>query len=179
MSEIARSHMGMESYLVKIRVPPAEYAAVRLFAESEFQLTPEPPGYVSGNSSYYSFRDGRHVIEWEFAPAHDQYPISVRFALCHPDTVDAVLIELVCRILDRFTAAATIVEPLPEGAARDHSAKTKAEFARDCRGSIQICRGYWRATFGPRTAGLSHADAMREFILPQCTPPSQSISHSA
>src|SRR5207253_9714126 len=59
------SVMGVESFLVKIRGPREEYPAVVRFAESEFPLTPEPPGYVSGDYSYYSFRDGHHVIEWE------------------------------------------------------------------------------------------------------------------
>ena len=160
--------MGMESYMVKIHVPQSDYSAVRQFSETELQLILEPPGFFSRDYSYYSFRDGRHVIEWEFAPDRDKCEISMRFALCHPETVDDVFIGLVCRVLDRFNATATIVEPLPGGAVRDHSAQTKAECVRDCRGSIQICRGYWRATFGPRTAGLSHEDAMREFVLPQC-----------
>jgi hypothetical protein len=166
--------MGMESYFVKIHGPQADDRAVRRFAEAEFQLIPEPdpPSYAPRDNSYYSFRDGRHVIEWEFAPGRDVYELSLRFALCHPETVDDVFIQLVCRILDQFNAVVTILEPLPDEAMRDHCAKTKAEFARDCRGSIQICRGYWQATFGTRTAGLSHKDAMLEFVLPQCTPAS-------
>lgn len=163
--------MGVESFLVTIRGPREEYLAVALFAESEFRLTPEPPpSYGSGDCLYYSFGDGRHVIEWEFAPYPGEYLISVRFALCHPPTVDSVFIDLICRILQRFNATATVCEPMPDGTVRSHRADTLAQFAQDCLCGIQICRRDWQAMFGTRTASLSHKDAMLRFVLPQCVP---------
>jgi len=161
--------MGMESFLVRITGKGEDCPAVLRFAESEVGLVTETSqSLYAGSETYHSFRDGRHVIEFEFSPHGDSFQFSVRFALCHPSSVDHVFISVISKFLDRFHATVTICEDLPSGAIREFTKVTEEDFKRDCLLCIDRSRSRWRTMFGSEEAGVTVSEALRRFVFPRC-----------
>ena len=157
--------MGVESYLVRLRGEHrkasrvAEYARVSFGITSDFEQSPLSSAY-----SHFVFRDGTHVIEYEFFQDGSGYEVSLRFALCHPVSVDGVFLAQAANLMTQFDLVATICEELPAGVRVVYSANELDEFVAKCAWSITRSRGYWRKMFGTEVAGVSVAGALGRFV---------------
>jgi hypothetical protein len=163
--------MGMESYLVRMVGDAVDYPAVTRFAVSKLGLVAEPNQSPSTSTdTYYSYRDDRHVIEFEFSPRGESFQISVRFALCHPTSVDVIFSKLIFNFLDEFPLTAIICEELPPGNIRQFTAASKQDFERSYSLSVSQSRVYWRKMFGFQEAGMAVSDALQRYVFPTCVP---------
>lgn len=165
-AEKGETNMGVESYLSLVRRERLDVHIVKEFVTSTLGLSPDPRQYaITTNDSYYVFQDGRHVIEFELADRSEYVQVSVRFALCHPASVDEVFIDLTTAFIRKFDMTATICEWLPEGAPTRYDVLDCKLFALNCRRSIEYAREQWRKQFGTEEAGLSISDACQHFFF--------------
>jgi hypothetical protein len=161
--------MGAESYLLRLRGQQSDLPSVVSYCRSSFGVMPDLQQFALSDAySYYVFRDALHVIEFEFYQSVGSYEISIRFALCHPSSVDQVFLAHALALMKQFNLTATICEELPEGEPREYTAADYDRFAANCSWSIARSRAYWRQMFGSEEAGLSVSDAVRAYVLPKC-----------
>src|SRR6266508_2771944 len=103
--------MGMECYLVRIAIRNSDIQSVITFAEGQFGLISDlEQNPLRGNDLYFVYRDGHHVIEYEFALRDSASQISMRFALCNPPSIDRILIQQMTSLLDHFDGTATLCD---------------------------------------------------------------------
>jgi hypothetical protein len=105
------------------------------------------------------------VIEFEFFQAADGYEVSLRFALCHPSSVDRVFVEVALSLMSEFYLTATICEELPKDEPREYTSRDRDRFITNCCWSIARSRLLWRQMFGMEEAGLSVSDALRRYFM--------------
>ena len=158
--------MGQECYLLRLHGKRSDAPEVAEYIQQRFGATPDPTQPpLSAAYSHFVFRDGLHVIEYEFYQASDSCGVSMRFALCHPPSVDPIFLAQACDLVSHFGLDATICEELPAGAPRVYAAADLDRFAANGAWSIAQSRGYWRQMFGPDEAGLSVRDARGRFFF--------------
>ncbi len=163
--------MGVESFLVRLRGQQPDLQEIVVYSRRALGIVPDPEQQVLTSAySYYVFRDGKHVIEFEFFQARESFDISIRFALCHPPSVDQIFIGHALALMRRFHLIATICEELPEGEPTDYGKEYLDRFTANCSWSIARARGYWREMFGSEEMGVSVSDALRWIIENQCRP---------
>lgn len=156
--------MGMESYLLRLRGKQPDSEAFVMYSQ-RLGIIPDPDEYaLSSAYSHYVFRDPLHVIEYELFREDNSYEVSIRFALCHPSSVDQVFLAHALGLMKRFNMTATICEELPEGEPREYNTHDLDRFASNCYWSISRAREYWRAMFGTEEVGLSTRDALGKFF---------------
>ena len=134
--------MGMECYLLRLEgsnsMDHMESDLIRLR-----RMEPDS-SYKTGSRGerYFVFRDGEHVIELELHPVSGGRvtKVSMRFALCHPDSVDRVFVEIAAGLMTRRNLSATICEDLPSGTQRDYSRHEIDAFRVWCLWSIENAR---------------------------------------
>ncbi len=161
--------MGVESYLVRTSIKSSDLNAVISLAESQFGLVPDSDqSPLSGNDLYYVYRDGRHVIEFEFAQRGDAIQVSLRFALCNPESIDRIFIQQITKLLDHFDGTVTLCDK--RGIPMTYTRESLDAFAVYCLSDIERERGYWCEMFGRTVAGISVSEALRTFVLPHCVP---------
>jgi hypothetical protein len=157
--------MGVESFLVRLRSRQPDLQAVVTYAQCSLGIVPDPKQHaLSSAYSYYVFRDGLHVIEFEFLQERESYDISMRFALCHPPTVDRAFLAHAVVLTRQFDLTAIIGGELPEGEPAEYDKNNLERFAANCSWSIARDREYWRRMFGPEEMGLSVVDALQYFF---------------
>ena len=162
--------MGMESYLVRLSGDSSELGSIVPFVECELGLVVDSEPYSAHGERYYSYRDGRHVIEFELSTRESRLQISARFALCNPPTVDRVFIGLLTQLLERFALTAILGDASDPRKVVEHTSATLEAFASHCREEIGVEREHWRAMFGSKEAGISVSEALRTFVMPHCEP---------
>jgi hypothetical protein len=113
------------------------------------------------------FRDGKHVVEFEVLSARGRAParVSMRFTLCHPDSVDRVFLEIATNLMTRQSLSASICEDLPDGTPRDYSQHEIGAFRVWCLWSIDHARRQWQRQFGPERIAVSTAAAWKHFLF--------------
>jgi hypothetical protein len=157
--------MGVESYLLRL-TGQKDVQAVGHYLTSVLGARPDstqsPP---SGSDQHFVIRDGRHVIECELARRGAFGQLSVRFAICHPTSVDDVFVNIIIYLIVQLQMTATICEMLPAGAPSQYGATEITEFAANCRWSIGHARNEWHKAFGSEEAGISVSDACRRFYF--------------
>jgi hypothetical protein len=142
-----------------------------MYAQGSLGIVPDPTQHaLSSAYSYYVFRDGLHVIEYEFLQEPESYEISMRFALCHPPSVDRVFLGHAVALTRQFNLTAIIGGELPEGEPAEYDTDNLERFAANCSWSIARDREYWRQMFGPEEMGLSVVDALRHFFYKENIP---------
>lgn len=157
--------MGVECYLVRLRGPRRDGSEVAAYARAVLGAVLDPqPDALSGAHTHYALRSGPHVIEIELFQDGAACEVSLRFALCHPPSVDPEFIALTTDLMRQFDLVATICEELPEGEPRDYTAVDLGRFASNCTWSIARAREGWRQMFGSEEAGLSTLDCVRRFM---------------
>lgn len=160
--------MGFESFRVELAGGPATFEQAAEAVRRLPRVRPDPGTGLWPDSRYYLFDDGRHVIEIEVAPR--PVSVSLRFALCHPPSVDAALIELVRQLFDRLGMEARICEDVPSGEAQSFSADRLSEFSETVRRAVVRPRAAWVAQFGPDQFPATTRDVFERVILPRCEP---------
>jgi hypothetical protein len=154
--------MGVESYLVRL-TGQQNVKTIGNYLLSVIGAQPDPTQSVpSGSDQHFVIRDGRHVIEFELAQRGRFGQLSVRFAICHPASVDDVFVSIITSLIAQLRMTATICEFLPAGTPSQYGANEAAGFAVNCRWSIDYARKEWRRAFGSEEAGVSVADSCRK-----------------
>lgn len=161
--------MGMECYLLRLHGNSSiDDVEADLAGLSHVERDVWPHMALHGER-YYAFRDGRHVLEFELSPVAEGHAtdISLRFALCHPDTIGEVFVAIATGLMTRLGFSATIVEDLPEGVQRGYSPGEVDAFIPACLWTICNARQQWQRQFGPELMGVSVNDACRFFFSDQ------------
>ena len=158
--------MGFESFQVELRGERANYLDADRAIRNLPGIRPDPRGgFMLG--SYYLFEDGRHVVELHLFDS--PMSLSCRFALCHPDSIDAAFVELVRVLMGSLGIEAMIPDDVSEHA-HWFSLAEFAEFAARLPEYIAIRRQEWIAAFGAVRATATTSEAFERFILPSCLP---------
>lgn len=114
----------------------------------------------------FIYKDGCHVLELLVQPDRSgQALISVRFALCHPSSVDDAFVQLVARIAGELGMIIQICEDVPAGHADEFDPSAFVAFRAAVLSSIRSRRNWWIASFGSTTAALTSDEAIQRFIL--------------
>lgn len=119
-------------------------------------LLVEDLGFLSDGSNreaqhLFHFLDGMHYLEASVGPSTElgSVTVTIRFALCNPPGVDALFL----RVVDSLRKL------------RSHPVESGGNDDSWIVSEIVAERAAWQRTFGSRTAALSCADAIREFVL--------------
>jgi hypothetical protein len=126
----------------------------------------EDPSQLHGERRFL-YNDGEHILEIQVAPEYGRPSsayTSIRFALCHPDTVDDIFISFVLRTAKALGLTIEIKEDLPANyQVFEFSPPSYNSFQIVAEAGITNKRKYWVADFGPQTATLGCAEAMRRY----------------
>ena len=157
--------MGVECYLLRLHGRQSDFEAAVDYSQSALGALRDPGSHFLDHVySYFVFSDTSHVIESEFSPQPDCFEISLRFALCHPDSVRQVFLCLAQSLMRQFNMTATICEDLPEGEPREYGPSDQ-RFADNCLWSMKSAQEEWRRDFGPEELGVSTSEALRHFFF--------------
>lgn len=159
--------MGFEVFRVELR-GGAPVARVRdaILALPGVAIDPDG-GYLSGE--YFRLSDGRHVIELYLSDL-PQHPLSVRFPLALPPTVDAAFLEVICHLVTQTGMRVRVLADVPMEFADGFSLADFDRFVAVVSERIARERRGWVAMFGWQPFSGSTADAFRDIILPRCEP---------
>lgn len=106
--------------------------------------------------------DGEHLIE---AEVQDMPPrLSLRFALCNPETVDTIFVGLVSRLARMLDAQVRVVGA-SELAACSFSSPDLHGLDSALQQNIEDERKLWQQEFGGETLKATCEEAVVEFIL--------------
>jgi hypothetical protein len=117
--------------------------------------------------THFCYEDTEHFIELELACA-GRTKVSLRFAVCHPTSIDGVVAALVVELASTLRADTLIAEDLePDDSGLGMSfGPSQLEELRD---SIIQCipkkRHLWQVEFGTNKARLSCREALEVFVI--------------
>jgi hypothetical protein len=168
--------MGFESFQVRLQNPQLNEAAISDLLDSFPQIMIDQDALIIGNSLYFVWNDGKHVIEIEL----DQNPaqLSARFMLCNPESVSMVYAELLLQLQRQVGGDLVICDPVPPNRPHEFTRENPEEFRDVLYQSIATRRAEWVKQFGPRVLAAKSRDAYREFIIPACTPVTGTLTSS-
>ena len=156
---------GIESYILRLHGNDCDSLQIADYAQRCLGVVPDiEQSPLSDACSYYVYRDGLHVIEYELLQDHGSCQVTMRFALCHPSSVDSIFIQQAIDLMKHFNMEATICDELPDDALRTYTMQELARFKTNCAWSIACCREHWQQMFGTETIGLSVSDALQRFF---------------
>lgn len=156
--------MGIESYLLRLRCERLSDEVVA-FMRKEIGVIPDSEQRpLNNNYSYFVFKDGFHVIEYEIARRGITTAISMQFSLCHPTSVDFLFTNQACTLICQFNTTATICEEVPAGVPSEYTEADLNVFISNCHVSIAHARGKWMQEFALNSVGLSTSDACRKYF---------------
>jgi hypothetical protein len=141
--------MGVESYNVVV-ISAAKPSEIIEWLRGSGGFTVDEV-YRESDSTFLRYEDSDHIIECSVshrAPCH----VSLRFALCHPPTIDAVFIGIASNIGLAFDAHCNI-----PGVDRD-------DLAGALLPDIATDRALWQRNFGTTFARLSCQGAMQRYV---------------
>jgi hypothetical protein len=160
--------MGFESFRIELHggsaMFPQAQEEIRVFPQVRLDQQSLP---MKG-STYYVFRDGRHVIEMELRDA--PVKITCRFTLCHPPSIDAVFLHWVRELMLRLGMEATICDDVGPEHRHSFSLTQFTEFSAATLDYIAMRRGEWNAAFGLEPLSATTNEVYQRIILPQCQP---------
>jgi hypothetical protein len=165
-TDVEESIVGVESYLLRLRGRRSDVDSAVEYAQNAFGLAPDPEQTVLSNAySYSAYRDGLHVIEFEYFRKDARFEISIRFALCNPSSIDQVFLGIVRSLMKKFDMTAQICEQLPKGEQTEYSVTEEDRFSANYSWSVEKSRERWRQMFGTEQAGLSVSNALQRFLI--------------
>lgn len=160
--------MGFESFRVELRGGAATYReteeTIRKFPHVKLDQQSLP---IKG-STYYIVGDGQHVIEVELRDVPVR--LSCRFTLCHPPSVDSVLLHLLHDLMLRFGMEAKICDDVRPEHRHWFSLAHYAEFSSVILHYIAARRTEWIAAFGAEQLAATTNEVHERIILPRCQP---------
>ncbi len=131
--------MGCEDFQVMLKSREPTFIEVCDFLKSHTNIK-----LVKG--SYFEYRDDNHLIEFEVRDTE----VSLRFALCNPDTVDDVFVKLINYLSNRFSLDVVVMDDPGAAGLKD---------------SILYKRGLWKKDFGDVVEALSCDQAIEKYVL--------------
>jgi len=156
--------MGVESFQI-VALTAAPGSDVRAWLMSQRLL---PSVHADTCPDTFIATDSRHVVEAEVRADGVKTRVSIRFALCHPATVDDLLLEFVRRLAEFTHGRIVVAERVPGGFPDKFKYdELGSAFACVLRGAISEKRGLWRQNFGEEEAAVTTAEALRRFLLKQ------------
>jgi hypothetical protein len=159
--------MGAEDFLVRLESPLALSRVLDTISRYPgTRAEPDVDRHASGPQ--FRVEDPDHIVELEVADRGGLTTISVRFALCHPPTIDAVFVELVgvlAKDVDATIAIAESVEPDDPGLGWSFSRSNCEKFPPAASQCIRKKRALWQRAFGDEQARLSCPEAIMRFII--------------
>jgi hypothetical protein len=155
--------MGCEDFQVLLRSTADQGSVLRVLQHAGVEI--DPGGGQLSTSVYLVHRDGRHVIELEVSHPKSWTSVSVRFALCHPDSVDNMFVDLVGKLAVALDATVRIMDEVEPGAGGNFDAHDLATFSATAKRAIAVRRAAWRVEFGSETAAIGCDEAIMRFVL--------------
>lgn len=123
-----------------------------------------PRGSDYGHSFIYD--DHSHVVELLVQTDRlGRALISIRFALCHPSSVDNAFVQFVVQVAAELGMTIRICESIPPGHPDVFDLSEVGAFRTTALASIGPKRAWWISAFGGATAALTSEEASRQFIL--------------
>jgi hypothetical protein len=129
------------------------------------RVADDPEGGPLPTSTYLLYEDGQHVFEIELGETTDGTQMSIRFALCHPDSVDAGFLELIRRMTEALSGRVSIMEDVSADVPELMRADDLVSLWSLVRSGIATKRQYWTAEFGSRRASITCAEAIRQYVV--------------
>ncbi|WP_433936321.1 hypothetical protein AB3662_16675 [Sorangium cellulosum] len=159
--------MGCEDFLVRLSSDSTPQAAAHVLVGipgiCPDALVPALPTEV-----HFRYEDSEHIIEIEVAGAGPCTTLSLRFALCHPSSIDDVFAALVVDLVVALGADIIIAEdidPDEPGLGLSFSSAQVADLRKALAQCIPKKRNLWREEFGSTLARASCRDALERFVI--------------
>jgi hypothetical protein len=153
--------MGIEAF--SLRIVGIDHAAALVFMKQRLGFRDSRVQPRSQLEWLVDYEDNSHLIESEIRSSKDQDQISLRFALCQPSTIDALLIGITTHIVAQLGGKVHISGSSHSGPFEWFSAPTVLE----CSSVMLQERGVWQAMYGTSTVKLSCAEALEHFVMRQ------------
>jgi len=138
--------MGCEDFQVMLKSIEPNFIQVCDFLKSHINIK-----LVEG--AYFEYRDESHLVEFEVRDLVGCVEISLRFALCNPDTVDDVFLQLINGLSNQFTFEVIVMDVIDD------------QSSVDINDSILYKRGLWKKDFGGAVEALSCDQAIEKYVL--------------
>ncbi len=158
--------MSFETFRVELRGGASSFAQVDGLIRQLPHTIADVEPIASGDSSYYTVKDGNHTIEVEVAPSPVR--VSCRFTLSHPPSVDAALLSLVRELTVRLGMDAFVCDDVSTHDSQGFSIARFAEFAEIVSRTIAARRAEWIANFGSEYYSVTAPELYEKVILPRC-----------
>lgn len=168
MNEATEFPMGFESFQVRWNPSRSTANEIDSHLRSLAEITNDVDALRVGDSRYYLWNDGRHVVEIEWSDSSAS--LSARFMLCNPESITDAYAEFLLQLQRRFGGGLAICDARPADRSREFGPGESNEFRDTLRESIAARRAEWVRDFGPRTLAANSRDVYREIILPKCEP---------
>jgi hypothetical protein len=162
--------MGFESFQVRWKPSLSTAIEIDSYLRSLPEITIDVDAIRVGDSRYYLWNDGRHVVEIEWGSGSSPASLSARFMLCNPESITDAYTEFLIQVQRRFGGRLEICDTVPSDRSREFGPGESNEFRDALRESIAVRRAEWIRDFGPRTLAANSRDVYREIILPKCEP---------
>lgn len=159
--------MGVESYLLRLNGGcPLHNVESNLQSIGHVERDEWPHRAIHGEI-YYVFKDGTHVIEFELCSAPDglDTEVNMRFAICHPNSIDKVFTDIAIALMSGLGLSASMCEDVPNGVQREFAPQQSSSFTACCLWSIANARGRWQRQFGMEQMGVSVDQACKYFFF--------------
>lgn len=159
--------MGCEDFVVRLSsssTPTAVTSAVLAIPQVQPDTTfPSLPG-----ESHLRWEDRAHIIEIEVAGTGARTTVSLRFAVCHPASIDGVFADLVVHLAAMLKADVLIAEDVEAddpGLGWSFSPSQSSDLRRALVQCIPKKRLLWQAEFGNAEARVSCREAINRFVI--------------
>jgi len=138
--------VGCEDFQVMLKSRESNFIAVCDFLKSHSKIR-----LVA--DTYFEYQDDSHLIEFEVRDTDGKADVSLRFALCNPDTIDDVFLRLIDSLSNRFSLDVFVMDVFD------------GESSVDIMGNILYKRGLWKNDFGEEIEALSCDQAIEKYVL--------------
>ena len=138
--------MGCEDFQVMLKSRESDTIAVCDFLQSHANVK-------LVEDAYFVYQDDSHLIEFEVRDSDGKFKVSLRFALCNPDTVDDVFLQLINSFSSQFSLDLIVKDIIDN------------ENSVGIKGSILYKRALWKKDFGEKVEALSCDQAIDKYVL--------------
>jgi hypothetical protein len=160
--------MGFEGFRIELRGGRATYREADEALRQLPHIKPDEQSVPMKGSTFYVLDDGQHAIELELMDAPVR--LSCRFTLCHPPSVNSVLLGVVGELMNRLGMEAKICDDVLPEHSHSFSVHDFAEFSAIASRYIAARRAEWIAAFGDEPMAATTNEVYRRIILPRCQP---------
>lgn len=125
------------------------------------------------DEAHFSYEDEQHIIEIEVAEGRLRTTISVRFAVCHPPTIDSVFAALVADLAAAVNADTLIAEDVAPDDPTLGWSFSQSQSANLHKALVQCIpkkRHLWQVEFGTVQARASCREAIDRFVIGASSP---------